>query len=117
MKKITLLFIVCFCTFVAASGKSQTPIPAAPGTYQFRCTDIKKPLDVFTTDILFFIETHRDSLADKTFWVGANMKVKIFSYSVINAPGFVPVSSEPVFEKLSPDIYNEPENYFMEEVK
>lgn len=112
MNQLSCCKLLFACTFLLFTQcvTSQTTAPAAPGTYQFRCPDIKKPLDVFTTELLYVIEAQRDSLLEKTIAVGPYMLVRIPPYCVINAPGFVPFPAEPVFERLSPDIYNVPES-------
>src|SRR5687768_13345565 len=107
MKKYLLYCIALTGAFLASasSAEAQTATPAAPGTYQFRGFDIKMPVDVFTDDILLVIEANRDSLVDKTLTVGPNTEVTIFSYSRINAPGFIPVTPNPLFDKYSPDLF------------
>ena len=63
---------------------------AAPGTYQLLTTEPKMG-EVFTTDLLVFIEAHRRPSETVQCQVGQVTWVRIFSYDEINDPDFQPV--------------------------
>lgn len=79
------------------SGTINTPA-ALPGTYQIIKIGEKSPIELFTTDLLFTIESNRHSSQEIEIQIGEFTKVKILPLNVINAPGFIPLSEKVVVE-------------------
>lgn len=94
------LVMILFTLLISSCLYSQTTEKkmAAVGTYQLIQTVIPKVSDeVFTTDLLFTIESNRDDSEEKILVIGQYTKVRILSRAVINAPGFVPLTPEIVY--------------------
>ncbi len=85
---VLLLLVMCFRTAHAQNGP-----PALPGTFQLLTTE-PKAREVFSTDILPFIEAHRDAHEPRLVSVGRYSWVLILSQDVIGQPGFQPLPEE-----------------------
>lgn len=99
MKKEIVILVTGFCFVllflfpIKGFGQIQIhngPVQAAPGTYRLRTSDLKVS-ELFTDDILYTIEANRDSLVQKIIVIGTVTTVRILPYSMINAPGFIPL--------------------------
>jgi hypothetical protein len=86
-----LFLLACGSCFQVAHG--QNGPPAQPGTFQLLTTEPKAG-EVFSTDILPFIEAHRDAHEPRLVSVGRYSWVLILSQDVIGQPGFQPLPEE-----------------------
>lgn len=89
-------------SIISSSHNSQVNPPglvaAAPGTYQIIKMGVKSPDELFTTDLLYLIESNRHGSKDIFISIGNFTKVRILPANVINAPGFIPLSDIVVVE-------------------
>ncbi len=83
--------LVCGVNFLAANA--QDGPPAQLGTFQLLTTE-PKALEVFSTEILPFIEAHRDAHEPRLVSIGRYAWVLILSQDVISQPGFEPLPEE-----------------------
>lgn len=83
--------LACGTCFHVAHG--QNGPPAQLGTFQLLTTE-PKAREVFSTDILPFIEAHRDAHEPRLVNVGRYSWVLILSQDVIDQPGFQPLPEE-----------------------
>ena len=77
---------------------SPGPVKAAAGTFQIIKIGVKSATELFTDDLLFFIETKRDDSKEVVEFIGKNTKVRILSRKDITDPAFVPLSDEVLIE-------------------
>lgn len=89
-------------SIISSSHHSQVNPPglvaAAPGTYQIIKMGVKSPDELFTTDLLYLIESNRHGSKDIIIPIGNFSKVRILPSNIVNAPGFIPLSDVVVIE-------------------
>jgi hypothetical protein len=86
-----LFLLACGACFQQV--QAQNGPPAQVGTFQLLTTE-PKAREVFSTDILPFIEAHRDAHEPRLVSVGRFSWVLILSQDVIGQPGFQPLPEE-----------------------
>ncbi len=103
MKKIITTFSLLL---IASIGFSQ--VAAEEGTYQL--IQNKKSGDVFTTDLLHFIEENRHDTREMIISLTEHTQVRILSKERINSLSFIPLSIQ-IVDKVD---YDYMQNYIIE---
>ncbi len=89
-------------TIINGSSNTQVNLPgivaASPGTFQIIRMGIKSPVELYTTDLLYLIESNRHGSKEVLMLIGQFTKVRILPFNVVIALGFIPLSDDVIIE-------------------